>query len=335
MMSERNNTTSEEVAQTNLAAGGLISAVRSVGGLFSRIGILIALVLLSIAVSLLSPFFLTVTNLLNVALQASINIIVAIGMTFVITTAGIDLSVGSIVGLAGMVVADILTKGFGMPVGLVGGLLLGLLCGCLNGVLITKLKVTPFIVTLGSMSILRGLALIYHNGRPIYGLLKKDVLQVAGYVGPVPKPVIIAAVVAVIAHFVFRYTKIGEYAIAIGGNEEAARLSGINVDRYKVIIYGLCGVLCGLAGTVLTTRLYAAEPIAGTGYELDAIAATVMGGTSLSGGEGSILGTIIGAMIMSVLRNALNLLNVQSYYQQLAIGAVIVLAVVIDQLRKE
>ena len=175
MMSERNNTTSEEVAQTNLAAGGLISAVRSVGGLFSRIGILIALVLLSIAVSLLSPFFLTVTNLLNVALQASINIIVAIGMTFVITTAGIDLSVGSIVGLAGMVVADILTKGFGMPVGLVGGLLLGLLCGCLNGVLITKLKVTPFIVTLGSMSILRGLALIYHNGRPIYGLLKKDV----------------------------------------------------------------------------------------------------------------------------------------------------------------
>jgi len=147
--------------------------------------------------------------------------------------------------------------------------------------------------------------------------------------------VIIAAIVAIIFHFIFRYTKIGEYAIAIGGNEEAARLSGINVNRYKVIIYSLGGMLCGLAGAILTCRLYAAEPIAGTMYELDAIAATVMGGTSLVGGEGTIVGTIVGAMVMSVLRNALNLLNVQSYYQQLVIGAVIILAVVLDRFRKE
>jgi ribose/xylose/arabinose/galactoside ABC-type transport system permease subunit len=334
MTSDTNPSTTEDVVATNARAGSA-PLLRTVGSALSRLGIFLALIVLSAAIAFLSPHFLKVTNLLNVLLQASINTIVALGMTFIITSGGIDLSVGSIVGLSGMVVADILLKGHGMPIGLLGGLVAGVILGFTNGALIAKTKLPPFIITLGSMSILRGLALIYNQGRPIYGLAKKDVTQVAGYLGAVPKPVIIAAIVAAIAWFVFRYTKIGEYAIAIGGNEEAARLSGINVNRYKVVIYSIGGMLCGLAGTVLTARLYAAEPIAGMGYELDAIAATVMGGTSLDGGEGTVVGTVIGAMIMSVLRNALNLLNVQSYYQQVVIGVVIVLAVVLDQIRKE
>jgi ribose transport system permease protein len=192
----------------------------------------------------------------------------------------------------------------------------------------------PFIVTLGTMSIVRGLALIISEGRPIYGLPQSLLRAISGHVGPVPIPVIIATVVAIIAHFVLRYTTIGEYTIAIGGNEEAARLSGINVRRYKVYIYAISGLMCGLAGIILTARLSAAEPIAGVSYELDAIAATVMGGTSLVGGQGTIFGTVIGALLMSVLRNGLNLLNIQAYYQQVVIGAVIIIAVALDMLRK-
>jgi len=322
-------------ARTAPKAGVLDLALKAVSSLFSRMGIVVALIGLSIVIAFLSPVFLTGTNLINIALQASINAIVAMGMTFVITAGGIDLSVGSIVGITGMLVADLLTRGMGMPVAFAAGLALGLFFGCINGYLIAKFKLFPFVVTLGSMSILRGMALMYRQGRPIYGLKAKDVLQVAGYVGAIPKPVIIAGLAALLAYFVYNHTRIGEYTVAIGGNEEAARLSGINITRYKTLIWGFSGLMCGLAGIVLTSRLYAAEPIAGSGYELDAIAAAVMGGTSLSGGEGSIIGTVVGALLMSVLRNGLNLLNVQSYYQQLAIGTVIVLAVIIDKLRKE
>jgi ribose/xylose/arabinose/galactoside ABC-type transport system permease subunit len=332
----RSEATSEKVTRGEQPQAGILTLpMRVLGTLFSRFGIVVAWIVLSALIAIRSPVFLTATNLMNVLLQASINAIVAVGMTFVITAGGIDLSVGSIVGLAGMLVARMLVKGMGMPAAMAGSLALGLFCGCLNGFLIARFKLPPFVVTLGSMSILRGLALIYNQGRPIYGLKAKDVLQVAGYVGAVPKPVIIAAIAAGVAYFIYNHTRIGEYTIAIGGNEEAARLSGINLAKYKVLIYGFCGLMCGLAGAVLTARLYAAEPIAGSGYELDAIAATVMGGTSLSGGEGTIIGTIVGALLMSVLRNGLNLLNVQSYYQQLVIGVVIVLAVIIDRLRKE
>jgi len=305
-----------------------------VGTLVGRYGIILALIILAVALSFLSPYFLTINNLFNVLLQASINLIVAVGMTFVITSAGIDLSVGSIVALAGMVMADAMSKKMGLPIAVGLALVVGTLSGCLNGILITRLRLPPFIVTLGTMSILRGLALIYNQGRPIYGLPQAELQAISGYVGPIPIPVIIALSVAFLFHMVLHHTTIGEYTIAIGGNEEAARLSGINVTRYKVIIYGISGLMCGLAGIVLTARLSAAEPIAGMLYELDAIAATVMGGTSLMGGEGTIVGTIIGALIMSVLRNGLNLLNIQSYYQQVVIGVVIVLAVALDRLRK-
>jgi ribose/xylose/arabinose/galactoside ABC-type transport system permease subunit len=192
----------------------------------------------------------------------------------------------------------------------------------------------PFIATLGTMGIFRGVALIISEGRPIYGLSAGFISTFAGTVGPIPIPVIIALITAIIFGFILVRTKIGEYTVAIGGNEETARLSGINVKLYKLIVYAICGGLSGLAGVVLTARMSAAEPIAGNSFELDAIAATVMGGTSLLGGEGTIVGTVIGALFTSLVRNGMNLFNVQAYWQQVVIGSVIVLAVILDRRRK-
>lgn len=322
------------VPASETAPGREDSLLRRTIRFIGRYGIVVALLGLSAVSALASPYFLTMTNLFNVALQASVICIVAIGMTFVITSAGIDLSVGSIVALAGMVAADVLVHGWGVLAAIVAGMLVGTACGVFNGLMITRINLPPFIVTLGTMSAYRGLALVYNQGRPIYGLSREDVQVIAGYVGPVPIPVIIALAVAVVGWFVLSETQIGRYTTTIGGNEEVARLSGINVNRYKVVVYSISGMLCGLAGLILTARLYAAEPIAGMLYELDAIAATVMGGTNLMGGQGTILGTVAGALLMSVLRNLFNLLNIQAYYQQLAIGVVIMLAVSVDQLRK-
>ncbi len=310
------------------------SVLGTIGHILERYGIVLALLGLCVVLSFLSPYFLTVNNLLNVLLQASINLIVAIGMTFVITSGGIDLSVGSIVALAGIIMALALNAGTGLLLACLAALVVGAGIGAGNGLLITRFRLPPFIVTLGTMSIVRGMALIISDGRPVYGLPQEQLRIISGSIGPVPIPVIIAAIVAVIAYFVMNHTTIGEYTVAIGGNEEAARLSGINVKRFKVIIYGISGLMCGLAGIILTARLSAAEPIAGALYELDAIAATVIGGTSLMGGQGSITGTVVGALLMSVLRNGLNLLNIQSYYQQVVIGTVIIAAVALDMLRK-
>ena len=295
---------------------------------------MLALLLLCLVLSFLSPVFLTVDNLLQVLLQASINLLIALGMTFVILTAGIDLSAGSVAALAGLTAAGMMKAGLFWPLAIVAGLATGLVVGMINGLLISKLRITPFIVTLGMLSVVRGLALVASDGRPIFGFPEAFNQGIAGTLGPVPMPVIIAGVAALIAWFVLRHTRLGEYTYAIGGNEEATRLSGVNVDRYKIAIYMICSFSAALAGIVLTARLRAAEPIAATGYELDAIAATVMGGTSLMGGEGTVVGTIIGALIISTLRNGLNLLNVQSFYQQVAIGLVIILAVALDRFRR-
>ncbi len=296
--------------------------------------LLIALIALAAVISVLSPFFLRPDNLINVLMQASINLIIALGMTFVIATAGIDLSVGSIVGLSGMIMAKLLIAGNSLPVSIVITLLSGILMGAVNGLLITRVKLPPFIATLGTMSVYRGITLISNEGKPAYGLSSQSLRPIAGRIGSIPIPVIIAFTSAIIAYLILTRTTIGEYTLAIGGNEEAVRLSGVPVGRFLTIVYGLSGLACALAGIVLTARLTAAEPIAGTGYELDAIAAVVIGGTSLSGGVATIFGTVIGALIMSVLRNGLNLLNIQSYYQLVAIGSVIVLAVAMDKLRK-
>jgi ribose/xylose/arabinose/galactoside ABC-type transport system permease subunit len=269
-----------------------------------------------------------------VAQQTSINAIIAVGMTFVIITAGIDLSVGSIVAFSGVVLGSVLHAGVPVPVAIVIGLGVGLVCGLANGLLITRGNLPPFISTLGMMSVLRGAALLYTGGRPITGFsesfrfISKDIFHI-------PFPIIIMAFVYIVAHFVLKRTKLGRYTYAIGGNEEAAVLSGVNVKFYKAMVYGVCGMLSGLAAIVLTARLNSAQPIAGMMYELDAIAATVIGGTSLMGGEGRIRGTLIGALIMGVLRNGLILLGVSSYLQQTVIGGVIIIAVLFDMLLKK
>lgn len=300
-----------------------------------QFGTLLGLIFLCIVLWILTPYFLTISNLLNVAQQTSINAIIAVGMTFVIISAGIDLSVGSILAFSGVVLASALRSNFPLPIAFLIGLGVGCLCGLVNGVLITHGRLPPFISTLGMMSVARGAALLYTQGRPISGFSENFRFLATGEIFHVPSPVLIMVFVYLIAHFVLTRTKLGRYTYAIGGNEEAAILSGVNVKFYKTAVFGLCGMLSGLAAIILTARLNSAQPIAGIMYELDAIAATVIGGTSLMGGEGSVVGTLIGAFIMGVLRNGLNLLGVSSFVQQTVIGSVIIVAVLIDMALKK
>lgn len=311
------------------------SSPRPWSGLLGReSGIIIGLLALCVVFSWLNPAFMRVDNLLDVALQSSITAVLAIGMTIVIITAGIDLSVGSMVALSAYLTADLMARGVSVPLAIAAGLGSGLLAGAFNGLLITRGKLPPFIVTLGTMSLMRGLVLIYSQGTPVYGVPPEFKALIAGRLLGVPAPVVIAAVIAILAHLVLNYTPFGQQVIAIGGNEEAARLSGINVQRRLVSVYMISGLLAGVAALILTARLGAAEPISGTGYELNAIAAAVMGGASLSGGQGSILGTVVGALIMGALQNGLTLNNVPAFYQQVAVGAVIIVAVFVDQARR-
>ena len=284
---------------------------------------------------ILTPHFLTFSNLINVAQQTSINAIIAVGLTFVIISGGIDLSVGSIVAFSGVVMASLLSRDVPWPFAIAAGLATGLGSGLLNGLLISLGRLPPFIATLGMMSMARGGALLYTEGRPISGFGEGFRWLATGEVLFVPVPVLVMGAVYLVAHFILRRTPFGRYVFAIGGNEEAALLSGVKVRLHKTMVYGVCGLLSGLAATVLTARLNSAQPIAGINYELDAIAATVIGGTSLMGGQGSVIGTLIGALIMGVLRNGLNLLGVSSFVQQVVIGAVIILAVLMDMAFKQ
>jgi ribose transport system permease protein len=308
------------------ATRGGLSAAR-------QFGTLIGLVALSLVLWALTPHFLTVSNLLNVAEQTSINAIVAVGMTFVILSGGIDLSVGSIVALSGVVLGTALQDGsilLAVPLALV----VGTLCGAINGTLVVRGGLPPFIVTLGMMSIARGAALVYTEGRPVSGFEPAFRAIATARIGFIPAPVLITALVYVAAHLILTRTTFGRYVYAIGGNEEATRLSGVRVMLHKTWIYGLSGLMSAVAAIVLTARLNSAQPIAGMMYELDAIAATVIGGTSLMGGQGTLVGTLIGALIMGVLRNGLNLLGVSSFLQQIVIGAVIIGAVLVDTMLK-
>ncbi|HJQ35415.1 MAG TPA: ABC transporter permease [Pyrinomonadaceae bacterium] len=295
-----------------------------------QLGTLSGLVGLGLVLWALTPHFLTVSNLLNVAEQAAIIAIVAVGMTFVIITGGIDLSVGSVLAFAGVVMASVLHADVPVPLALAAALGTGLFCGLVNGALITVGRLPPFIATLGMMSVARGTALMFTEGRPVSGFEGGFRSLATGEVLGLPASVVIMAGVYVLAHLVLTRTKLGRYTYAIGGNEEAALLSGVNVKFYKTAVYGISGMLSGLAAVILTARLNSAQPIAGMMYELDAIAATVIGGTSLLGGEGTVLGTLIGALIMAVLRNGLNILGVSSFVQQVVIGSVIIVAVLID-----
>lgn len=329
-MSEQLQQPAAEAAAPARAGAGRDWKRRLVG----EFGALSGLVLLCVAVSLLSPYFLTTTNLLNILQQISIVSIVAVGMTFVILSGGIDLSVGSIVAFTGLVMAGLM-KGWQLSVWLT--LPLGLACGALlglvNGVLIATLRLPPFIATLGMMSIARGAAFTLSGGSPIYSL-PQPFLDISGRIGPLPIPALIMLAIFLAGGWVLKYTKLGRYTYAIGGNESAAVLSGIDVRRYKVVLYTLSGLFCAVSAVLLTAKLDSAVPVAADGYELDAIAAVVIGGTSMLGGEGRLSGTLIGALIIGVVNNGLNLLAVPQGPQRMVKGAIIILAVCVDLLRK-
>ncbi|TCN28710.1 ABC transporter permease [Sinorhizobium americanum] len=283
-----------------------------------------------------NQYFMTWLNWLNLVRQSSINGILAIGVTFVILTKGIDLSVGSVMALAGMIAASLVTETneqfvlFGIFAGLAAGAGLGLV----NGVLVAAVKVPPFVVTLGMLSVARGLTLIFSEGRPIPNLSDPFKWIGSGQIMYIPVPIVILFVVFLIGWTVLNYTTFGRYVFAVGGNEKAARTSGISTKVIVGATYVISGLLAGLAGLVLTARTTAALPQAGIGYELDAIAAVVIGGTSLAGGRGSLLGTLIGALIIGTINNGMDLMGVSSYYQQVLKGTIIVVAVIADQIRK-
>ncbi|EHK9052456.1 ribose ABC transporter permease [Vibrio vulnificus] len=299
---------------------------------------LIALLFLIVVVSFLNPNFFTVDNILNILRQTSVNAIIAVGMTFVILTAGIDLSVGSVLALCGAFAASLVAMEVPVLIAVPTALLAGAALGAISGVIIAKGKVQAFIATLVTMTLLRGVTMVYTDGRPISTGFTDTADAFAwfgtGYALGIPVPVWLMVIVFAAAWYLLNHTRFGRYVYALGGNESATRLSGINVDKVKIGVYAICGLLAALAGIIVTSRLSSAQPTAGMGYELDAIAAVVLGGTSLMGGKGRIMGTLIGALIIGFLNNALNLLDVSSYYQMIAKAAVILLAVMVDNKNK-
>jgi ribose transport system permease protein len=279
----------------------------------------------------MTPVFLTERNLINILQQSSINACIAIGMTLVIISGGIDLSVGPVAALAAVISASLLMAGYPVPVVLLSALMVGLICGAVNGGLIAYGGLQPFIVTLGTLSLFRALALIYTGGNPVLGLPNEFRRLFTSELFGLPVPVIVVAFLAIAATILLKKTPLGEYILAVGGNEEAARVSGVPIEMTKVLTYMISGGLAALAAIILIARLGAAEPILGNLWELEAIAAAAIGGASLMGGKGSIIGTILGAVVLGAMRNGLTLLNVQAFYQLLATGIIIVLAMLIDR----
>ncbi|GHD05523.1 ABC transporter permease [Tianweitania populi] len=312
--------------------------------LIQEYGIFIAFLILVVVLSVSNPYFLTAGNISNVLLQTSINGVLAIGMTFVILTRGIDLSVGSVVALAGIVSASFATTSAtaavsGAPypvfVPIAVGLAVGVACGGVVGAIVSRFAVPAFVATLGMLSAARGLTLIYGNGRPVPALVPEFRWIGTGNILGIPLPVVILAIVFAVSWWVLTRTRFGRYIYAVGGNPHAAKTSGINVTRIRFSVYVISGALAGLAGMILSARTGSALPQAGIAYELDAIAAVVIGGTSLAGGVGRVTGTLIGALIIGVMNNGLDLMGIQSYYQQILKGALIVGAVMLDQKRNQ
>ena len=299
-------------------------------------GILIGLTLLCVFLSFFSPAFLRMTNILNVLRQVSVNAIIAFGMTFAILICGIDLSVGSILAISGTIAAGLITRNeIPVPLAILGGLATGTFIGFLNGSIIASTGMPPFIVTLAAMQIARGLAYVYTGGMPIRTLNEGYNFIGTGYLGPIPLPIIYMLVMFVATGILLNKTKFGRHVYAVGGNKDAAIFSGIKVKRVEVIVYTLIGFLSAFAGVVLSARMYSGQPTVGDGFELDAIAAVVLGGTSFSGGVGHIGGTLLGALIIGILNNGLNLLGINSFWQLVVKGLVILLAVYVDILKKK
>ena len=302
-----------------------------------NLGTILALIILMVFVSILNPAFLQSNNLLNLMRQLIINGFIALGMTFVILTGGIDLSVGSTLALTSAIFSGLLQNGMNTGLAILIALVLGLVLGLLNGILITKGKLAPFIVTLATMTIFRGLTLVYTDGRPIAGPRDDFAFKFLGkgqFLG-IPFQVILFILAFLVLWMILNKTALGRKIYAVGGNEKASFISGINIDKVKIWVYVISSLMAVLSGLVLTSRLNSAQPTAGAAYEMDAIAAVVLGGTSMTGGSGSLTGTLIGILILGVLNNGLNLLGVSSFYQQIVKGIVILIAVLIDRKRNK
>jgi len=302
-----------------------------------------ALLLIIIFFSLASPNFLQVSNIVGILLATSVVGVLAIGVTFVIITGGIDLSIGTVMTLSAVITGTLVTKaGLPLPVGIIGGILVGGLCGLGNGILIARFKIPPFIATLGMLNIARGLALVIASLTPIYFNDTPEFNEAAmgSLIGglvpglPIPNIVLVLFGAAIVAHLVLSRTVLGRFTFALGSNEEAARLSGVNTGRWKTAVYVVCGLFAGLGGVMIAARLNSAQPSLGFGYELDAIAAAVIGGVSLSGGQGTILGTVIGAFIISTLTNGLRILSVPQEWQTVVTGSIVIIAVYLDIVRR-
>lgn len=300
--------------------------------IIQRLGVLIALIVLGIFFAIASKGrFFTVQNLLTVARQVSITVIVGVGLTFIMITGNIDLAVGSYLALTGIFAANVLLLGVPWWIAVIFTMMALAGLQAIIGTSIAKQRLMALIVTLAMMSIARGISLSWSGGKPVY--IENDTFMKLGigYVGPIPIPVIIAAIVLIVGQFILKKTRFGRYVYAVGGNEEAARTSGINADRIKIVVFVISGALTALAGCVMAARLFSGSPVTGQGFELDAIASVVIGGTSLNGGRGSMLGTLIGAFTVGVISNGLTILGVEYYYQLMAKGLIIYIAIVIDQ----
>jgi ribose transport system permease protein len=297
-------------------------------------GTLIGLIAIVVIFGLLAPDFLSQRNLLNILQQSSINACLALGMTLVIISGGIDLSVGPTAAISAVITATMLVAGVPVPIAILAGLAIGAVCGLVNGVLVAYAGLQPFIVTLGTLSTYRAIALIYTGGNPVLGVPAGFRSLFNGSLLGLPIPVIMVAVVALLAWVLLKKTPLGEYLLAVGGNEEAAYVAGVPIAITKITAYVISGVLAALASMILVGRLGAAEPILGNLWELDAIAAAAIGGASLMGGKGSVIGTILGAIILGAMRNGLTLMNVQAFYQLLATGLIILVAMMIDRVTR-
>ena len=297
-------------------------------------GTLIGLIVIVAVFGLLVPGFLSERNLINILQQSSINACLALGMTLVIISGGIDLSVGPTAAIAAVITASLMVAGAPVPLAIVAGLGVGMICGLLNGVLVACVGLQPFIVTLGTLSTYRAIALIYTGGSPVLGISPDFRALFNGTVAGIPSSVVIVAVVALLAWILLKKTPMGEYLLAVGGNEEAAYIAGVPIAITKITAYVISGGLAALASLILIGRLGAAEPILGNLWELDAIAAAAIGGASLMGGKGSIIGTLLGAVILGSMRNGLTLMNVQAFYQLLATGLIILVAMMIDRVTR-
>ena len=317
---------------TTIPAPGKRTTKDKIGQILSDNGALVGLIVVCVAMFIATPDFLTARNLLNVGVQASVVAILAFGITYVIVAAGIDLSVGSVAALSAVAAGWTVTAGAPGVVGLVVGPLTGLVAGCVSGLAIAYGKLPSFIATLAMLSVARGLALVISGGRPIS--MPDAITWLGADLGPVPVPILVMLVMFAITAFVLNRTVFGRSLYAVGGNREAARLSGLPVKRLTATVFAISGMFAGVAGMVLAGRLSSAQPQAAVTYELDAIAAVVIGGASLAGGAGKATGTLVGALVLAVIRNGLNLLNVSSFWQQVVIGLVIAIAVGIDVLRR-